>query len=564
MDTVYNWLDEQHALLVKTPNKGMYISVKESERILLLERLNNELEDYLYTKEERQVFILSELLQNKEPSKLYYFAEMLNVSEATISHDLDQTEKWLQKYDLVLERRQGIGVFIRGKERSIRKALITILYDNIDTEQVQKLFSNYINVLPGKTKQISTIKKKLLDLIDAPTIHSIQNAIDNSEIEMGFKFAESSYTALAVHLALAIKRIQKGEKIIIDPEIYEGFKVYDEFHIAANLIQSLKKVLNISIPDEEIAYVTMHLKGAKYKSGLPESSVLKFNEIIISNYKLTSIIYQMIKIAENDTGYKLMENESLLIGLVDHLRPAINRIQMNLDIRNPLLDVIKEKYPNIYATSIKCANILEKQLSLTMPESEIGYIAMHIGSAIERIKNNTSQIELKYNVVVTCISGIGTSKMLAERIKTEFKNIVVVDVFSSTTVTNQWIEENNIDLIVSTVYFENNKVPLIVVNPLLLQNDIEKLTQKLSTLELVQRTDQKMHNKTSLSVVEKMQKLKHYSSGIIEIINHFKLIDTVDANTFDDFLSNVAYTIHEDKKKARLLMKEIKKREKDW
>lgn len=561
MDDVYEWLQKKQVVIHKMANKGFMVDIKESERLLLLESLNNELEDYLYTKDERRVFIVSELLLNKEPSKLFYFADMLNVSEATISHDLDGVEDWLKKYEIQLERRQGMGVFINGKERSIRKALITIIYDNLDEEQVQKLMNNYINVLPGRIKQESNIKKKLLDLIDQDTIASIQNAIDNSEMEMGFKFAESSYTALAVHLALAIKRIEKGEKISIPTEIFESYKMYDEFHIAANLIDSLRSVLNIDIPEEEIGYVTMHLKGAKYKSGLTDTSVLKFNEIIISNYKLTSIIYQMIKIAEEETGYSLSKNDSLLIGMVDHLRPAINRIQMNLDIRNPLLDVIKEKYPLIYQTSEKCAKILESQLNLSMPESEIGYIAMHLGSAIERIKNNNYLKDVKYRIVVTCTSGIGTSKMLAERIKHEFQNIDIIDVFSSTSVTDEWIYKQKIDLIVSTVYFDNSKVPVVVVNPLLLENDIDKLKQKLSTITIVHNINQQEDHVQTVDVKERLQKLNSYSSGIIDIINHFSLEEGIDAENFTKFLSEATKRIHGDRKKSKYLMKEIEKRE---
>ena len=70
---------------------------------------------------------------------------------------------------------------------------------------------------------------------------------------------------------------------------------------------------------------------------------MKIMYLIISNYELTSMINKMIKIASTETGYDLRSVDSLLIGLVDHLRPAINRIQLKLDIRNPLLDKIKEQ-----------------------------------------------------------------------------------------------------------------------------------------------------------------------------------------------------------------------------
>ena len=66
----------------------------------------------------------------------------------------------------------------------------------------------------------------------------------------------------------------------------------------------------------------------------------------------------------------------------------------------------------------------EHLLSIEIPESEIGYIAIHIGAAME----NEGKLEGRiYRVAVACASGIGTSRLLTTRLQKEFKVIQVID-----------------------------------------------------------------------------------------------------------------------------------------
>ncbi len=535
MPSVYDWFLENGHQVIKNQNKGLSLNLTMSQKETLKSLLDDEHIIQIYTKHERQLYIITELLQSKEPLKLYYFSYALGVSEATISHDLNDSEKWLSEYDLTVERKQGHGIEVLGRERSKRKALINILYEMLDGQQLKNVVNKQLGVNPKP--KVNDIKSRLLNMIDVSTINIIEDAISISEDAMGFKFAESSYTALAVHLALAIQRINNGEKITVNPEILENTKLFNEYVVASQLTSTIEERMDIFIPEDEIAYVTMHLRGAKYKNGLDESSVIQFNERIISNYQLTMMINEMIQVAEEESGYPLKKVDSLLIGLVDHLRPAINRLQMKLDIRNPLLKKIKDDYADIYDIAIKCSEVITKHFGFTMPESEVGYIALHIGSAIEQIKNKEVDDSKTYNVVVTCISGIGASKMLAERIKAEFSNLNIVDVLATTNIKNNWLIVNEIDLIISTVYFDHDFTSVVAVNPLLPDNDIEKINQKLKTLSVIKKSHLSDDN---ISTIDYLKTINEYSSAIIEIIEQFSIVEDMEFTHFDDLLKFIA------------------------
>lgn len=53
-------------------------------------------------------------------------------------------------------------------------------------------------------------------------------------------------------------------------------------------------------------------------------------------------------------------NEQSILWLTNHLGPAINRLKMKMNIRNPLLKEIKEHYPEIFKLAKKCVEPVEK------------------------------------------------------------------------------------------------------------------------------------------------------------------------------------------------------------
>lgn len=551
MPAVYEWFDERNVEVDKSTNLGIVLKATDDELRKMKQDL--ELEDVynFYNKKERLLYLVTELLESKDPLNLAYFAKMLGVSEATISHDLLELDDTFAKYNLELFRKQGYGVEVKGSESSKRKALIDTIYEALDGEQIKSAVSKQIGLHKNKT---SDVRSKLLDLIDVVTIQLIEKGIAKSENEMGFKFAESSFTALAVHLALAVQRLKNNEQIKMQEDILSEIKLYNEYPIAKKLCLNLETELNLKIPDDEVGYVTVHLKGARYKNNIYETNVLRFKETIISNYELATMINEMIKVAEQETGYQLKQVESLLIGLVDHLRPAITRLELDLDIRNPLLDKIKSEYKDIFEVSEKCAEVITRNLGVKLPESEIGFIAMHIGSAIELLENKKVQNEIKAKVIVTCTSGIGSSKMLAERIKKEFKNINIRQVFSATDIKNDWLVRHKIDFIISTVPFENSLLPVITVNPLLLKNDVKKLNNFMKTMT----KNRPIVELENILTLDKVISYKEFSSGILEVLSNLQIKEYLEMDSYAELISFIAKSF--DNENAGLL-KDIERRE---
>lgn len=90
-------------------------------------------------------------------------------------------------------------------------------------------------------------------------------------------------------------------------------------------------------------------------------------------------------------------NSHIHIGLTDHINFAIVRLKDGMDIVNPFLFEIQTLYPKEYALGQTAVELIKKRLGYSLPESEIGFIALHIHSA--RVNQSVGQ-SLKYTMLV--------------------------------------------------------------------------------------------------------------------------------------------------------------------
>ncbi|WP_297988799.1 glucose PTS transporter transcription antiterminator GlcT [Anoxybacillus sp.] len=75
-------------------------------------------------------------------------------------------------------------------------------------------------------------------------------------------------------------------------------------------------------------------------------------------------------------------NEHIHVALTDHILFAIKRLEQGMDIKNPFLVETKSLYPLEYDVAAEVVNMLNERLHIELPEGEIGFIALHIHSAL--------------------------------------------------------------------------------------------------------------------------------------------------------------------------------------
>lgn len=554
LSNVEKWFEENGYQLEKKKGTGIRLEADEHQKEEIRQLIEEEKIKSDYSAEERQPLIISELIFNSKVIKLYYFAHMFDITEGTVRNDLVKVEEWLEKYNLALVRKRGLGIYIEGDEKDIRRASKALIYEYVDETYILNLIRNNINEnMQTANYSKPKIQDKILGFIDFNIITSLEEFITKIQEELGYQLADDAYCSLIVNMAIAIRRIKKHGKIILETKILHQLNNSKEYKIVENLVLPIERKFKIEFSASEIGYITMYIKGCGGKDTLFCS-----DNSMIEDFKLIKIGKEMIHVAEIEMGYYLEQNEKLLIGLVRHLGPAINRIKMDLDIRNPLLQEIKQLYPQLFKIAGECAKVMEKYEDIKVPEEEVAYIAMHLGAAMEHRKKNRRAKH--HRIVVACSSGIGASRMLSSRIEKEFPYVQIVECISTLNIDMDTIREQDVDIIVSTVPIPNCSIPVIVVNPLFNKQHKEELEQYFQKIEENHRIEVHVKKK-SMSLKEKLDVLNVYNRKIVEILNNFQLIEDKDIQDVDEAILLIVKQIFNQDDKREILSNDLKKRE---
>lgn len=454
--------------LIKKPNFGVFLEGEAEEQFKVFAEFNDFYNSrHFRSAKMRKYLILYRLFQKKEPILIFELADLLDVSSATVSKDLDEVEKWLNSRGLALIRRRNYGVQIEGAEIDIRHAMKSLLNESYETGNMIELLNKSNKKVDFKSRLEHGYNKEIKNLLGELNLEEIEAAVKVAENELGIRFTDSAFTGLIVHIAFAISRLLAEQDIKIDPERLKIIKKKKEFEIAQKIAALLEEKFPVEIPDDEIGFITIHLLGAKMREG-KTSSELNENE-------LEYLVKEMIRVVEKYFSTNLSEDQKLYSGLLVHLQAIVNRIIFNLPIQNPLLEDIKEKYAEVFQASRLAARLIQSEFYVEISEDEVGYLTIHFGAALERIN---FQKKKKAKVAIVCSSGVGTTNLLEVRLKNEFKAIEIVDSLSSLSLEgNDLLKE--IDFVISTIPLSLEAKDVIQVNPFLEEKDIEKIKDYL-------------------------------------------------------------------------------------
>lgn len=99
-------------------------------------------------------------------------------------------------------------------------------------------------------------------------------------------------------------------------------------------------------------------------------------------------------------------DRNILFPLADHIEYAVKRVKNNEQISNPLTDDIRILFYKEYKVANKIRPIIQKALGVEMDEDEVGYVALHVHSALQ--DENVSQAMQMARAVRECITLVET------------------------------------------------------------------------------------------------------------------------------------------------------------
>lgn len=432
----------------------------------------------IHESKDRQYFILNKLFFEHAHLTVEELMNELYVSKSTITNDLLEIKKILKPYDIQLRTKADKGVYTVGHEQNNRHFMMNYFFmsrlqDNIYT------FSNYANFLNG-----ISIEEIVLIVLDECR-------------ESHLRLSDFIIYNIVLHIGLAIKRIQAGFEIQLNP-VAEVEEDSIEYQTAQKIVQRVEVSLQVSFPAEEAMYIALHLQNKI-------TSKAVFCQVDYTEEEIRQQLLEQLVEVNEKTGVDLTEDSILVDGLMLHLVPLLNRLQNHTSIENPLLDQIKEQYSELLEWTKSSLAKMPVFKGYHVTESEWAYMVIHVTAAIERYYNAQ-----KIRVVVICATGHGSSQMLEMRLEHELGSKITIErVISYYELTEEILE--NVDLIISSIYLPNVvfKTPLVHVSVFLNQKDIQEINHALSKFKGTRQMSQlKLPSEKKVRVNDKKNLIK--------------------------------------------------------
>ncbi len=443
----------------------------------------------VFSRRERVEKIIGILFIAEGYVTIHDLAEYLFVHRTTVSKSLEEAKHWMDKYGLVLKKKPGCGIKMEADERTFRFSWLEYIRQAFSIEVIH-------NILHSTSRQNRSFRyEHLQELIQAADTVELINEIGRLSEKTGIVFSEESICEQVLYLCMAMHRVRLGYNVDAGPAQLSSIKKSSIYDAVADLMNTIGRSNDVEFNEGEkyLAAVKFlvsrikHLDESKYRR-----RQTKNEEYIAEAYiKKASIIFD----APLDKDPILRKN------LLLHIHITLACVQHSVAIKNPVTEQVKREYPLHFEIIQKITDSIRKTTFYPNDENEISYITMHILGALQRFESENQANKIR--TLLACASGLGTSKLLSARIRSEFKELEIVGEIPVSLVRQY---AHSADIVISTIPVnEVLLIPVVTISPLLTDAELVKIRNAIDKLR-GRRSDAPQNR-----VVEIMDIVRKYS-----------------------------------------------------
>ncbi|MBK0036055.1 MULTISPECIES: BglG family transcription antiterminator [unclassified Enterococcus] len=448
--TIRNYIQEINSFysskIIDSTKNGYIIADKDKARYLLNQTIEKNERMLPQTEDERIDFILSKFLKSILEINLFDLSEELAISYATLKKTIKNTNYFLEEFNLYLSSKESELILI-GTEQNKRALMRYYLYNN-------------------STENILSIKY-LENFFGRNTIQTILAFFEQINEKFGLQMNDFSLRNVLLHLAIIASRNKEGE-YLSDSEIVE-FGLDDPVITVIKLEKFIYEFF-LEKFDIDLATSELHQISILIQTNSNELNANKLIDNGILN-EIEDILNQLKNYYYFPINYK-----SFVIPFSIHLKGLYKRIEIKKFNKNPLLKDIKISSPILYDIALFIADIINKKLSTKIPEDEIGYIALHLGNAINKDKINMEKV----NVVLILPDYLNYSENIFESLKEDFaSDLNIIAVVQDSSKLNMF---DNIQLIISISKIDIkafDNIRNIIISPFYSEKDQNQIRETI-------------------------------------------------------------------------------------
>lgn len=464
LSEIKEFLSEQTAGEIEAhPHIGVKLVIDESD----WQSLNFKSSD-----EEREIiFFILKYLFKKGNLTAQRLTEQYYISRNALDKILQKISDRFYENHIVFERRRGKGISIEYSEFNYRTAFMNFYIE------YQDMFCKAIESKTGSYYSVSKESLALSEALEGFCTDKASKIINEVQQHFGITFSYSSEVVLLILTSVCIVRSQKNHIIQMPdtPDCKVGGKT--DPIIADELFKRLETEFGIKLPPEEKEFLEFAVSISEIQE-FADTDAKRFFEN--QNIELCQLTVKTVKLLGEAASVELKDDAFFVRQMNLLLKAVISRLKYGIVIKNQLLGQIKKKYSNMLALAWLVGNVFEKELGLEINEHEIGYLALHIGGAIER------QL-LCVSACVVCNYGIGVSQILKEKLTRIIPELRITSVFSGKDIIK--IKNDECDFIISTTSLDGYRLnkDIIEISHLLNDKDINMLRSHIKGIRSEKR-----------------------------------------------------------------------------
>lgn len=331
-------------------------------------------------------YLMIDLLNRSDWVTLDSLAQILCVSRTTVSDALQEVDRRFAAYGIELQRKPYHGLRARGSERSIRLCLAAL-----------------------------ALEKSGFGAVSAEMVDAVAACVQEAPAKTGLRVSAVAFQNLIVHIAVAISRIRNGCYVPMESAQLVALRDSEAFATASAIAQSINARFHVDLPEEEIAYIAIHLAGRQVILP-PENGADDEPENLVISDEVWNVVGEMLACVWEVFRFDFRHDLELRMNLARHLVPLAVRLRYRMRMDNPLLPDIKNRFPLAFSMAREVAGVLAEHYGNMPSDEEIGYIALAFALALDRQQNGIP----KKNILIVCASGAGSARLLEHEYREEF------------------------------------------------------------------------------------------------------------------------------------------------
>lgn len=473
--------------------------LNEKEKLILLEkdimkiqdRLNH-MDTYSYkmSREERQIYIIAELLMSQDYITMQNLAKKLNVSRNTILNDFETVKDYCLAFNVNVLMKSSKGIKIECDQKDRNNLLMQIFHDLEDDYMEKSFFHQLIQRKLGMKIPLEMIKEDLREYME----------------QQHMLVSDRVFSYVSIYLFVILNRkINKKRRTV---EKLTGDTASD------NLLNWFADKYEVRINKNDVKDFGRYMKQHDFNISSEQKE--------INDVELYGIIVYFLQMVGEDIECSLQSDTVLIESLLEHIRTLKN--WEDYDFEMPLSDELPIPKEILEKTIEKNSIILERYLGYPLTKEMKESIMIHICAAFVRNLEYLNLLE----VLIVCPGSMATGKYLEAQVKNYF-DFRVAAVIPSRDV-EEFLKSNKIDFVISTVNVRSESVPCVKVQAQLTMNDINAI-QNIAFL--LGRKENKSENES-----------RYVEQNFLDVMKTF--LKKLDASKRDEFFDEV-YSLMETK-----------------